>query len=150
VLALNNAANAGGYEVTRRVAALVLSIAVSGLPALGQETTIKSIDDATYGVEEEIAKQNGCGDGAFDVAASVRQLCTGKSSCRIPVHNQSMGGDPCKGAAKELDIGYTCSDGSAHAAACGEANQMLILCPTAKVPEGGFDCEYDQALEQGK
>lgn len=118
--------------------------------AAAVEVSISKIDDATYGVEEAVAKRSNCGEGALDVAAKLAALCLGKTACRFPVHNQSMGGDPCKGASKVLDIGYTCSDGSSHAAACNEANEMLILCPSDKAPEGGFDCAYDATLEQGK
>lgn len=118
--------------------------------AFAEDTSISKIDDATYGVEEEIAKRNNCGNGTLDVTSKLAALCNGKSSCRIPVHNQSMGSDPCKGAGKVLDIVYTCSDGTSHSATCNEANEMLILCPSIQAPEGGFDCAYDAALEPGK
>lgn len=121
-----------------------------GRLAAAQDATIVRIDDATYGVEEAVAKRANCGEGLLDVSVKLRGLCIGQTSCRIAVHNASLGGDPCKGASKMLDIGYTCSDGSVHAATCNEANEMLILCPSSGAPEGGFDCAYDASLEQGK
>jgi hypothetical protein len=38
----------------------------------------------------------------------VFSLCGGKHSCRLPVTNGNMGGDPCGGTYKYLRIGYRC------------------------------------------
>lgn len=87
---------------------------------------------AAYGVDQSTAQYARC-QGVANVTGIIRAGCANRSSCRIPINNQAMRADPCKGQSKELIVSFSCLGGSNMQARCREYEYMLIACPS---PQG--------------
>lgn len=123
----------GWTMILGRTAVACIFLLATGTAQAQQKNRI-ALESATYGVSYERTLEpefQAC--NALDVAATAKRLCNGKTTCRIPIANQTFGNDPCVKANKELRVSWSC-DGKGEdmiTGSCREYQQMTLICPPA-------------------
>lgn len=74
-----------------------------------------TIITAAYGRFDNIMIQSDCGGSktcsSYNlVGSTISMLCNGRTSCNVAVNNDNMGGDPCYGVIKSLNVWFNCGE----------------------------------------